>query len=98
MIQRRLGFALILLSIVFIAGISGYMLIEGWGLLDFFYMTVITIASVGYMEVNPLSPQGRIFTILLIIFGMGILLFGITTFTAFLVEGELSETVYDSQR
>lgn len=98
MIQSRPGFALILLGIVFIAGISGYMLIEGWGLLDSFYMTVITIASVGYMEVNPLSPQGRIFTICLIIFGMGILLFGISTFTAFLVEGELSETVYDSQR
>ncbi|MEW6419040.1 MAG: potassium channel protein [Nitrospirota bacterium] len=91
MIKRRLLFALILLPVVFIAGISGYMLIEGWGFLDSFYMTVITIASVGYMEVNPLSPHGRIFTIFLIIFGMGVLLFGISTFTAFLVEGELSE-------
>ncbi len=91
MIKRRLLFALILLAIVFLAGISGYILIEGWGFLDSFYMTVITIASVGYMEVNPLSPHGRIFTICLIIFGMGILLFGISTFTAFLVEGELSE-------
>ncbi len=91
MIVKRLWLAFILLTVVFISGICGYMLIEGWGLLDSFYMTVITIASVGYMEVNPLSPQGRIFTILLIIFGMGILLFGISTFTAFLVEGELSE-------
>ncbi|MEW6676044.1 MAG: potassium channel protein [Nitrospirota bacterium] len=88
---KRLLLALILLAVVFVSGIFGYMLIEGWGLLDSFYMTVITIASVGYMEVNPLSPQGRIFTIFLIIFGMGILLFGISTFTAFLVEGELSE-------
>jgi voltage-gated potassium channel len=43
------------------------------------------------MEVNPLSQAGRIFTIFLIIFGIGTLTFGISTFTAFLVEGELSE-------
>jgi voltage-gated potassium channel len=91
MIIRRLRFALILLAAVFVAGISGYMIIEGWDLLDSLYMTVITITSVGYMEVNPLSPLGRLFTILLIVFGMGILLFGLSTFTAFLVEGELSE-------
>jgi voltage-gated potassium channel len=77
--------------VVFLLGISGYMLIERWSFLDSLYMTVITIASVGYMEVHPLSAQGRIFTIFLIIFGMGVLLFGISTFTAFLVEGELNE-------
>ena len=91
MMIKRLVIAFILLGFVFLSGISGYMLIEGWDFLDSIYMTVITIASVGYMEVNPLSPQGRIFTIFLIIFGMGVLLFGISTFTAFLVEGELSE-------
>ena len=88
---KRLVFALILLAIVIILGTAGYVLIERWGMLDSLYMTVITIASVGYMEVNPLSPNGRVFTIFLIIFGMGVLLFGISTFTAFLVEGELSE-------
>lgn len=91
MMLKRLVIAFILLGLVFVSGISGYMLIEGWGLLDSFYMTVITIASVGFMEVNPLSAHGRVFTIFLIIFGMGVLLFGISTFTAFLVEGELSE-------
>jgi len=93
MIKRKFLVALILLAIVFIAGISGYMLIERWSLLDSLYMTVITIASVGYMEVNPLSHQGRIFTIFLIIFGMGVLLYGISTFTAFLIEGELSAMI-----
>ena len=74
---KRLVFALILLAIVIISGTAGYALIERWGMLDSLYMTVITIASVGYMEVNPLSPNGRVFTIFLIIFGMGVLLFGI---------------------
>jgi len=91
MILMRLRLAFLLLVIVFVCGISGYMVLEGWGFLDSLYMTVITIASVGYMEVNPLTPTGRLFTIFLIIFGMGILLFGISTFTAFLVEGELGE-------
>src|SRR4030043_33992 len=90
MMIKRIRLALILITIVFVAGVFGYMLIEKWSFLDSLYMTVITIATVGYMEVNPLSPQGRIFTIFLIILGMGILLFGISTFTAFLVEGELS--------
>ena len=90
MIKRKFLGALILLAVVFMVGISGYMIIERWSLLDSLYMTVITIASVGYMEVHPLSHQGRIFTIFLIIFGMGVLLYGISTFTAFLIEGELS--------
>lgn len=88
---KRIILALFLLVLVIEAGFFGYMWIEGWGILDSLYMTIITIASVGYGEVNPLSPHGRIFTIFLIIFGMGVLLFGISTFTAFLVEGELSE-------
>ena len=88
---KRIILALFLLALVIEAGIFGYMWIEGWDILDSLYMTIITIASVGYGEVNPLSPHGRIFTIFLIIFGMGVLLFGISTFTAFLVEGELSE-------
>jgi voltage-gated potassium channel len=91
MMLNRLRLAFILLGVIFLTGICGYVLIEGWGFLDSLYMTVITIASVGFMEVHPLTQHGRIFTIFLIIFGMGILLFGISTLTAFLVEGELSE-------
>src|SRR4030042_1572188 len=56
-----------------------------------FYMVIITLASVGFSETHPLSLSGRIFTIFLIIFGMGTLLSGITSLTAFLVEGKLSE-------
>ena len=91
MIPRRLLIAFLLLLFVFAWGVSGYMLIEGWKFLDALYMTVITIASVGFMEVNPLSAHGRIFTIVLIFFGAGILMYGISTFTAFLVEGQLNE-------
>lgn len=91
MMIKRLKIALILLVLLICTGICGYIAIEGWDFLDSIYMTIITIASVGYMEVRPLSDAGRIFTIFLIIFGVGVLLFCISTFTAFLVEGEFSD-------
>ena len=55
------------------AGTLGYILIEGWSLLDAVYMTVITIATVGYREVGELSHWGKIFTIFIILFGVGII-------------------------
>ena len=51
-------------------GVAGYMVIEGWSFLEALYMVVITLATVGYREVNPLSTAGTIFTILLIVFGI----------------------------
>ncbi len=59
----------VLLTLV-IFGTAGYMLLEGWSLLDSFYMTVITMATIGYGEVNQLSPNGRLFTIGLIVIGV----------------------------
>ncbi len=85
------------LFVVFTGGIVGYMIIERWPFLDSIYMTVITLASVGFMEVHPLSHDGRIFTIFLILGGTGILVYGISTFIAFIVEGELSDTLRRSK-
>src|SRR4030043_187904 len=89
--KNRLIAIWIFLVLVFLAGIAGYMIIEGWTFFDAVYMVIITLASVGFSETHPLSLSGRIFTIFLIIFGMGTLLSGITSLTAFLVEGKLSE-------
>ena len=52
-------------------GTVGYSLIEGWGILDSAYMTIITLATVGYGEIHPLSDLGRIFTLALILIGVG---------------------------
>lgn len=90
MYKRFIMIGIFLFSIS-LGGVAGYMMIEGWSFLDSLYMVVITLASVGFMEIHELSPQGRVFTVVLIIFGMGVLLSGVTTFTAFLVGGELSE-------
>jgi voltage-gated potassium channel len=68
---RRLQFSLIVLLALNILGTVVYMLFEGWTVVESLYMTVITIATVGFGEVKPLSPAGRIFTIILIYLGIG---------------------------
>ena len=57
----------IIIASIIIIGITGFMIIEGFNLLDAAYMTVVTVTTVGYEEVKPLSTAGRIFNILLII-------------------------------
>ncbi len=83
--------ALASLLTVTLIGAVGYVLIEGWSFFDGLYMTVITIASVGYGETHELSHAGRSFTILLIMCGTGVLLFGVSSMTAFIVEGTLTD-------
>jgi len=90
-LERRLMLAAATLGGVVVVGVVGYMIIERWSLLEAAYMTVITLASVGFMEVHPLSAGGRVFTIFLILGGMGTLLYGISSATAFIVEGELKD-------
>lgn len=93
MMLRRLLFISIALLVVFSSGVCGYMFIEHWPILDSLYMTVITIASVGFMEVHPLTEHGRIFTIFLILGGTGVLVYGISAIIAFIVEGDLTDAL-----
>ncbi|MBI4597816.1 MAG: NAD-binding protein [Candidatus Omnitrophica bacterium] len=92
-LSRRLRSALVLLFAAVLIGTIGYRLIEGWNTLDALYMTVITLATVGYGETHPLSPAGRVFTIFLIMLGVGVLTFGVTAATAFVVEGTLTNLI-----
>jgi len=65
------------------------MLIEGWDVIDSLYMTVITLAAVGYGEVHEVSKAGRIFTIILIFFGVSFVLYMFSNLIQFLVEGRI---------
>lgn len=69
---HQFQFSLALLVALLFAGTLGYRLLEHMGWLDAAYMTVITVATVGFGEVHPLSPRGRIFTMMLIVSGVGI--------------------------
>jgi voltage-gated potassium channel len=93
MIQKRLLRVIGALAMVFLVGVVGYSLIEGWSLFDSLYMTVITIASVGYGETHPLTFQGRAFTIVLILCGSATLIYGLSILTAFVVEGDLTDII-----
>jgi voltage-gated potassium channel len=80
----------VLFSVLLIAlGTAGYMLIEDWNMLDALYMTVITVSTIGYGEVHAVSPQGRIFTLVLIVLGVGFFLYVIGNVVQFLVEGRI---------
>lgn len=92
-IYRRLTGIFLALAAILIVGLLGYSFIEGWSALEALYMTVITLSSVGFMEVHPLSNAGRIFTMLLILLGSGVLIYGISVITAFVVEGELTDVL-----
>jgi voltage-gated potassium channel len=76
--------------VVVVIGTVGFILIEGWGLLDSIYMTLTTIFTVGFGEVHPLSRGGTVFTLVLIVLGVGTILYGIGAMVEFVVGGQLS--------
>lgn len=77
----------LLFGLVLTVGTLGYYLIEeGWSLLDAFYMTVITITTIGFGEIHELSSGGRLFTVLLIVFGIGASAIFVTHFARLLLE------------
>jgi voltage-gated potassium channel len=86
--RKMLWGALALVAIIAI-GTIGYELIEGWNFLDALFMTVTTITTVGFSEVHPLSTGGRIFTIFLIIGGVGGALYALTGIIQYLIEGNI---------
>jgi voltage-gated potassium channel len=78
------------ITLVGLVGTLGYHIIEGWNFFDSFYMTFISITSVGFAEVHELSSYGRVFTVFIIIVGFGIIGYSASKMAAFIVEGELS--------
>jgi len=88
---KHLVLSLLLTLFVSIVGTTGYMMIEGWDLLDSMYMTIITLTTVGYGEVHSVSRAGRIFTMLLVFFGVGFCLYIAGAMVQFMVEGRIRD-------
>lgn len=78
--------AILLLLVVLLLGTTGYMLVERWSAWDAFYMTVISVTTVGYREVLPLSFAGEVFTAFLLVFGVGTMFYTATLVVARVVE------------
>ena len=85
---RKLYIAIGLVLLVLIIGVTGYCFIEGYSFLDAVFMTVITIATVGYREVVELDAYGKIFTSFLIIISIGTFAYAISVITRYVIEGE----------
>ena len=81
--------AALLLGSAIVGGTIGYIVIEGWSAWDAFYMTVITVTTVGYKEVHDLSRAGEVFTVLLLLGGVGAALYTFTLLATVVVEGGL---------
>jgi voltage-gated potassium channel len=89
----RLSKFLILLAIVIIGGTLGFIWIEDYPIVDAFYMTIITISTVGFGEVHDLTANGKLFTAGLIITSFGTFAYAITSITTYLVGGEYRQFV-----
>jgi voltage-gated potassium channel len=91
------GIALLMVVAVIAVGTAGYMVIEGWSAWDSFFMTVTSITTVGYREVHPLSRAGQAFTVLLLLGGVGTVLYALTLGVASVVQGGFAAR-WESQR
>ncbi|HEX7135922.1 MAG TPA: potassium channel protein [Iamia sp.] len=87
---RRLGGAMVALGLVLVAGTVGYVLL-GFAPLDAAYQTVTTISTVGFREVEPLDGAGQVFTIVLILAGVGSAFYAFGVLVETVIEGRLNE-------
>ena len=88
---KRFNYSLLAIGFVILLGIIGFIVLESYSFSEAFYMTIITISTVGYGEVRELSEVGRWFASILIILNMGVVAYAVTTVTSFVVEGELNK-------
>ena len=86
---KRLAPILIILLVVVVTGTIGYQLIEGWSFLDSIYMVIITLFTVGFQEVHSLSQFGRVFTMFIIVVGVGTAVYAGSLLVEIIVEGEI---------
>ena len=87
----KLYISLGLLTAIVCIGISGFIGIEGYSFLEAFYMTIITVATVGFQEVHPLTDNGRLFTAFLIITSFGTFAYALSSISKYMMDGEFKQ-------
>jgi voltage-gated potassium channel len=84
---RRARWLFLALACAIVYGVVGYMLLEGWSMLDALYMTITTLTTVGFREVRPLDSSGMVFTLSVITIGVGLVLVTIAVVAQWILEG-----------
>jgi len=86
---RQFLVSLIILTLIITLGSLGYIIIEGWDIMDALFMTVITLTTVGFGVVHPMGKAGQLFTIGLIFIGGGFFIYVVGAIVQFMVEGRI---------
>jgi voltage-gated potassium channel len=79
-----------ILTFIMLTGVIGFMVIDNYTFIDALYMTVITVATIGYHEVKPLSEPGKIFNIIFIITSIALFTYALSSLTKYIVSGEMA--------
>jgi voltage-gated potassium channel len=95
--QFRVFRAFFLFIIVAVVGTIGYNRLENWEPADALYATVITMTTIGYGDYSPITAEGRIFTVFLSLFAIGIGGYAVTSFASFVIEGNFSRLLKNQQ-
>jgi len=90
-LASRIHKTLFLVFAIILLGVTGYMILSDYSFVDALYMTVITITTVGFGEVQPFTPEEKIFTVFLILTSITVFGYAVSTFSEYLVSGKLFE-------
>lgn len=90
-LESKINTTLLLVIAIIAIGILGYIFLSGYSFIDALYMTVITVTTVGFGELQPFSPEEKIFTIFLILSSITVFGYGVSSFSEYLVSGRLFE-------
>ena len=91
---KKMIISISLIAASILAGVLGFRYIEDYTLLDSFYMTAITLSTVGYQMSKPLSDTGKIFVSIYLFFNVGIFAYIVTYMASYVFEGEFRKEFY----
>ena len=92
---KKLYFALLVIIGVCLTGIFGFSIIEDYSFSDALFMTIITISTVGFQEVRPLTEAGRYFTSFLIVFSIGTFAYALSAISSYIIDGEFRRHLHE---